>query len=119
MSRVQKLYERLDELQPRLEERLLAELDRVAGRGHSLYLRRRMTNYFDGRQYRRPEVAELEDLANEVIALKEKVGESLESGVTGIILLYEDFRDVLWDQRPHGEEEIELARRKAQELRCE
>jgi hypothetical protein len=118
VRRVEKRHERLDELERRLEERVLAELEQVCARRGSLFLNRRMTEYFDGRQYRSAEVGELEDLANEVIALKEKLREPVQSGVTGLILFCEELRQLPSARQPHLEERIDLARQKAEEFRA-
>ena len=119
MSRIQKLYNRLDELERQLEIRILAELDRVACGELSRYFQRRISNLWDGRANRTAEVAKLEHLTHEVIALKEKLEEPISSGVTGIVLFFENFRSLPWDQRPSTEEQINLVRRKIKELRSQ
>lgn len=119
MSRIQKLYQRLDDLERQFEIRVLAELDRAARGEYSRYLARLRSPWFEGRTTRTTEVAELERLTNEVIALKDKLAEPLSSGVTAIVLFFGNFRNVPWDQQPSAEDEIHLVRCKAQELRTE
>jgi hypothetical protein len=118
MSGIESLYERLDEMERRLEERVLHELDHVsAGRG-SMFLNRRMTANVEALQFRGVEVGELEDLADEVVALKAQLGVPRSSGVTGILLSYEDLRERPWSLQPDREQTIDLARQHAQELRA-
>ena len=119
MSRIQNLYKRLDDLERQLEVGVLAELDHVDRGERSRYLDRLRSPYLEGRVYRTAEVAVLEHLANEVITLKEKLGEPISSGVTSIVLYYENIRNLPRDQQPSKQEQINLARRKAHELRSE
>ena len=85
----------------------------------SRYFQRRISNLWDGRANRTAEVAELEHLTHEVIALKEKLEEPISSGVTSIVLFFENFRRLPWDHHPSTDEQINLVRRKIQELRSQ
>jgi hypothetical protein len=116
MSRTMKLRERLDALEQELENRLLAELEIEAEGGRSMFFTRRMPWGCDGRAYRRGPIAGLEDLANTVIALKEKLGEPTSEGAAGIVLQYERLRDE--DLRLHGQARLQFGRARLEHLRA-
>jgi len=107
-SRNQSLYRRLDELLPQLDKLLIESLQQEAVGKRSTFISRLIDHFYDGRIYQRPDVEHAEDIASEVISLKEKLGEPLLEGATGIILCYAELKK----DRKHlyGEERTNFAK---------
>jgi hypothetical protein len=122
MSRTDQLYQRLDELERRLEEVLLTELDAVAhGDAPTFFARLTSPGFKDGRFYVNhkvnPAAELLEDLTGQVFSLKKKLGEPPDEGATGVILFFAAIRKKARDERPSWETRATMARQKADELR--
>lgn len=92
-SRNLSLYRQLDDLQPQLDKLLIESLQQEAVGKRSTFISRLIDHFYDGRIYQRPEVEHAEDIANQVISLKEKLGEPLFEGATGIILSYAELKE--------------------------
>jgi hypothetical protein len=76
MSKTDKLYKRLKELEAEYKKRLIIEFQNVAENiCGSMYLSRKRPHMFDGKFWRSKEVAEIERLEKDIIALREKLGE--------------------------------------------
>jgi hypothetical protein len=114
MTRNTVLYRQLDDLQPQLEKLLVDILQQEAAGKLSLFISRLKGRGFDGRVYQRPEVEQIEDLANRVIGLKEKLGEPLEEGATGVILAYAELKGE-WKSL-YGQERSDFAMTQLQRL---
>lgn len=92
-SRNQSLYRRLDELLPQLDKLLIENLQQEVAGKRSMFISRLIDHFYDGRSYQRPEVELAEEIASEVITLKDKLGEPLFEGATGIILAYTELKE--------------------------
>lgn len=114
MARNASLYNQLDELQAQLEKLIVDTLQQEAAGKHSMFITRLKGRGFDGRVYQRPEVEQIEDLANRVIGLKDKLGEPLEAGATGVILAYAEFKEN-WNSL-YGQERSNFAKEQLQRL---
>lgn len=116
-SRNQSLYRQLDDLLPQLERILIESLIQEAGGKHSTFISRLMDNFFMGRRYEKPEVEEAEDIANNVLRLKETLGEPLEDGATGVVLRYAELKE----KRIHlyGADRVSFAKARLSDLSVE
>jgi len=75
--------------------------------------------FYDGKFYRTEHIAEIEQLAKEVIMLKEKLGEDVYGGGTAVVLFYGQYRAIEAGLRPPSrEEEIQTAQQKYAELQA-
>jgi len=113
-GKIKKLYDRLDCIEPKLEELLKTELQKESKGNCSMFLTRLLQKGFDGKFYQNDNVREIEKLANEVIGLREKLGESVNVGVSRIILDYMVFKKN--NEHLFGEKRLEFARRKLDQI---
>ena len=107
-SRNQSLYRQLDELQPQLDKLLIESLQQEAAGKRSMFISRIMDNVNEGRFYQRPDVEQAEDIASQVIRLREKLGEPIHEGTTGVILGYAELKEKRIHL--HGEERAYFAK---------
>lgn len=91
--RNQKLYKQLDELDGELKKNLIDQLEREASGKSSMFISRLMSSLYDGKTYQGPDVKHIEDVANKVISLKEKLKEPLSDGATGVITKYMELKE--------------------------
>ncbi len=82
MSRVEKLYARLDALEEEFKQRLVAELQRVSTEPWGFFfMNEEYPEYKVLSRSARPEVSALEGLGAEIVALREKLKEPVEDSL--------------------------------------
>jgi hypothetical protein len=82
-----------------------------------MFISRIMDNLYEGRFYQRPEIEHAEDIANQVLKLKEKLGEPLDEGATGVILCYAELKEKR--KRIYGIERANFAKQQLSKLGVE
>jgi hypothetical protein len=89
MSRVEKLYARLDGLEEEFKQRLVAELHRVSAEPSGFFfMNEEYPEYRVLSRYARPEVEVLKSLGTEIVALREKLKEPVEGSLYSRFLEY-------------------------------
>lgn len=82
MSRIEKLYQRLDALEAEFKSRLIAELKAIASGGGGLFFMQEDYPYYKQlKAYVNPESGNLEEIGNEIISLRKKLKEPVEESL--------------------------------------
>ena len=104
MSRIEKLYERLDALESEFKSRLVAELrDIAAGRGGLFFMREDHPQYTQLKGYVNPESGKLEGIGDEIISLRKKLKEPIGESLVMRLRAYRDKWGDLSDDNRRGE----------------
>jgi len=107
MSRTDKLYKRLKELEAEYKKKLIIEFQNVAEniRG-SMYLDRKRPHSFAGKFWQSKEVSEIERLEKDIIKLREKLGEPIPGELVALVEEYNEKQEVAKDSLRGGQEHI-------------
>ena len=108
MSRTNKIYERLDQLETEFRKRLTDEFQKGPSGAWSRYLSRKIPHLMDGRFWRNAEAAELEMMEKDIVALREKLGEPISESPVNILREFCKRRSELKD--PHSGSEAALVK---------
>jgi len=106
MSRTDKLYKRLDELEAEYIKLAENEFNKVLSNQSSTYFSRKIPYLFDGKFYLNAETAHLEKIESEILALREKLGSPVKSSPVSIVFDYSSKLEGLKDKLTGGKKSL-------------
>ena len=91
MTRSQKHYQRLEQLEIEFKELLISELTKIVKDGHrSMYLPRRVPGAYTGKIWQSKEIAEIERVEQNIIKLRGKLNEPVPGEFLSMLHEYDE-----------------------------